>query len=101
MIFEYRDHASLSVAIARDNIPLSAQDAELVRSLMSDPSKAHDVLSKLPPATEAQVLPHFREAFAAGYAGAMWYLLITCTLGTVLVFWIGMRRSGTPKDRPG
>ncbi len=93
MIFEYRDQATLSAAIARDHIPLSTADAELVRSLMSDPSKAHDVLSKLPPATESKVLPHFQEAFAAGYAGAMWYLLITCALGTVLVFFISLRHS--------
>jgi MFS family permease len=93
LLFEYRDRASLDAAIARDNIALSHADAELVRSLLSDPSRAHDVLSKLAPGAEAKILPHFQEAFMAGYAGAIWYLLITCVLGSVLVYMTGMRRT--------
>ena len=93
LIFEYRDRVSLDAAIARDGIALSGKDAELVRSLLSDPSGAHDVLSKLAPGTEAQVLPHFQDAFMAGYAGAMSYLLVACLLGTALVYLIGMRRA--------
>ncbi len=93
LIFEYRDRATFDAAIARDHITLSAKDAELVRSLLSDPSQAHSVLSKLAPGAEAKILPHFQDAFMAGYAGAIWYLLIICVLGTALVYLIGMRRT--------
>jgi MFS family permease len=92
LIFEYRDRESLDAAMARDKIVLSAKDTEAVRSLLSDPSGAQEILSKLSTGDETKILPHFQHAFMAGYSGAMYYLLIVCALGTVLVYLVGTRR---------
>jgi EmrB/QacA subfamily drug resistance transporter len=85
LIFEELDRRALTSALARENITLTGQDQELVRSLLSDPSQAQRVLHGLAPGLEAHILPIFRDSFMAGYSGAMWYLLLTCALGTVLV----------------
>lgn len=85
LIFEEQDKRALTRALAKENITLSAKDQELVRSLLSDPSQAQLTLSKLTPALEKKVLPMFQDSFMAGYGGAMWYLLITCALGAILV----------------
>ena len=81
----------MNAALLRENITLTAKDQELVRSLLSDPSQAHFLLGQLIPGLEAKVLPMFQDAFMAGYSGAMGYLLVTCTLGAILVPLIARR----------
>ncbi len=85
LIFEELDRRSLAGALARENITLAGKDQELVRTLLSDPSQAHHVLGTLAPGLEEKILPIFKSAFMAGYSGAMWYLLVTCAIGAVLV----------------
>jgi EmrB/QacA subfamily drug resistance transporter len=85
LIFEELDRRTLTDALARENITLAGEHQELVRSLLSDPSQARQVLHGLAPGLEAHILPIFRDSFMAGYRGAMWYLLLICILGTVLV----------------
>jgi len=58
---------------------------QLVHSVLSDPSQAIQLLGRLTPGLEHENLPLFREAFTAGYGGAMWYLLITCAIGAAFV----------------
>jgi len=96
LIFEVLDKASLDGALAREKIELSAQGRHVVRSLLSDPSQAQKALSELAPGLEAKILPIFRDSFMAGYGGAMWYLLITCAVGAVLVPLIA-RKAMRPK----
>ena len=96
MIFEVLDKRSLTAALAREDITLNAKDQDLVRSLLSDPSQAHELLGKLSPGLEAKILPLFKDAFMDGYSGAMWYLFITCAIGAILVPLIarGAKREG-------
>jgi EmrB/QacA subfamily drug resistance transporter len=84
-IFEETDRQSLYAGLARQNIVLAPADQEVIRSLLSDPSRATTRLGELAPGLEAKVLPLFKQAFMDGYSGAMWYLTITCALGAVLV----------------
>lgn len=91
LIFEETDRRTLNAALLRENITLSAKDQELVRSVLSDPSQAQQILGKLTPGLEAKILPIFKDAFMAGYSGAMWYLLITCAIGAILVPLIARR----------
>ena len=85
LIFEELDRHTLAGALARENITLAAKDQDLVRTLLSDPSQAQQILGGLAPGLEAKLLPIFKGSFMAGYSGAMWYLLVTCAIGTVLV----------------
>ena len=85
LIFEELDRHSLDAALAQENIMLGAKDQTLVRSVLSDPSQAQQILGKLAPGLEAKILPIFRDSFMAGYSGAMGYLLVTCALGAILV----------------
>lgn len=85
LIFEVRDRISLDAALKAENIVLTGTDRHVVRSLLSDPSQARHALGTLAPGLEDKILPIFRDAFMAGYSGAMWYLLITCAIGAVLV----------------
>jgi hypothetical protein len=96
LIFEEAEKNSLASALVRENITLTASDQHLVRSLLSDPSQAQQLLSKLTPGLEAKILPLFKDAFMDGYSGAMWYLFITCAIGAILVPLIarGARREG-------
>lgn len=96
LIFETLDRRTLDESLARENIDLAAKDQDLVRSLLSDPSQAHQILAKLTPGLEAEVLPIFRDSFMAGYRGAMWYLLAICALGAVLVPLIARMRRSEP-----
>jgi hypothetical protein len=86
MIFEELDRRTLTGTLGRENITLTGEDQELLRSLLSDPCQAQQVLHRLAPGLEAHtILPIFRDSFMAGYSGAMWYLLVTCAVGTMLV----------------
>ncbi|MGE5146180.1 MAG: MFS transporter [Candidatus Eiseniibacteriota bacterium] len=91
LIFEELDAQRLHTALAEQNIVLGAGDAHLVRSVLSDPSQAQQILGQLTPGLEAKILPIFRDSFMAGYSGAMGYLLVTCALGTILVPFIARR----------
>jgi MFS family permease len=91
LIFEELDRAHLNAALRQENITLSASDQELVRSVLSDPSQAQAILGKLTPGLEAKIVPIFKDAFMAGYGGAMIYLLVTCALGAILVPLIARR----------
>jgi EmrB/QacA subfamily drug resistance transporter len=91
LIFEELDRAHLNAALRQANITLSAGDQELVRSVLSDSSQAQAILGKLTPGLEAKILPLFKDAFMAGYGGAMTYLLVTCALGAILVPLIARR----------
>ncbi len=85
LIFEELDRRSLASALVRENITLAGKDQDLVRSLLSDPSQAQHMLGTLAPGLETRILPIFKDSFMAGYSGAMWYLLVTCAIGAVLV----------------
>jgi MFS family permease len=85
LIFEELDRRSLTSALAQPHIALSGHDQDLVRSLLSDPSQALQVLGRLTAGSEAEILPNFKDSFMTGYGGAMAYLLVTCALGAVLV----------------
>ena len=95
MIFEELDRRSLTSALAQRHITLSGPDQDLVRSLLSDPGQALQVLGKLTAGLEAEILPIFKDSFMTGYSGAMVYLLVTCALGAVLVPLIA--RKAAPK----
>jgi EmrB/QacA subfamily drug resistance transporter len=85
LIFEELDRRTLTRALAERHIALGGQDQDLVRSLLSDPSQALDVLGRVGAGLEAEILPLFKHSFIVGYSGAMVYLLVTCALGAVLV----------------
>lgn len=85
LIFEEVNRKSLYAGLAREKIDLSPEAQTQVHSLLSDPSQATKLLSELAPGLEAKILPLFKDAFMAGYSGAMWYLVITCAIGAVLV----------------
>jgi MFS family permease len=91
LIFEELDRRSLTSTLAQRHITLSGPDQDLVRSLLSDPSQALKVLGKLTGGLEAEILPIFRHSLMTGYSGAMVYLLVTCTLGAVLVPFIARK----------
>lgn len=85
LLFEVLDKATLNASLAHEHIILDPKDQDIVRSVLSDPSQAQQLLSQLTPSLETKVLPIFKDAFMAGYDGAMWYLLITCAIGAALV----------------
>ena len=85
LIFEELDRRTLTGTLLREKIELTGKDQELVRSLLSDPSQAQQLLGELAPGLEARILPIFKDSFMAGYSGAMWYLFVTCTIGAILV----------------
>ncbi len=58
------------------------------------------MLGELAPGLEARILPIFKDSFMAGYSGAMWYLLVTCTIGAILVPLIA-RKSRRPRQGRG
>jgi EmrB/QacA subfamily drug resistance transporter len=91
LVFEELDNRSLAAALARETITLAAKDQELVRSVLSDPSQAHQILGKLAPGLEAKILPIFKDSFMAGYGGAMVYLVVVCAIGAVVVPLIARR----------
>jgi hypothetical protein len=97
LIFEVLDKRSIDAALSAENITLTAKDQDLVRSLLSDPSQAQKVLGELAPGLESKILPIFRDSFMAGYDGAMWYLLVTCTIGAILVPIIARKAKARPK----
>jgi MFS family permease len=78
-------YVNVPVVILGFPAALSGQDQDLVRSLLSDPSQALQVLGKLTTGLEAEILPIFKDSFMVGYSGAMTYLLVTCAFGAVLV----------------
>ncbi len=91
LIFEELDHRSLTSALAQQDIVLNGQEQDLVKSVLSDPSQALQVLGKLTAGLEAEILPLFKDSFMVGYSGAMAYLFVTCALGAVLVPLIARR----------
>lgn len=91
LLLETLDRRTLTASLAKEKITMAVKDRDLVRSLLSDPSQAHQALAKLTPGLEAKVVPIFQDSFMAGYSAAMWYLLITCALGAVLVPLISRR----------
>ncbi len=96
MLFENLDKSSFDAAIAAEKLTLSEADQTLVRSVLSDPSQAQKLLEKLTPGLEQKLLPIFRDSFMAGYSGAMAYLLVTCSIGAVLVYLINR---GGPEEK--
>ncbi|MCP4319230.1 MAG: MFS transporter [Hyphomicrobiales bacterium] len=96
LIFEQVDKNSFMQAIARENIKLGDKDQELVRSVLSDPSQAQKILDKLSPDLADKLMPIFKNSFMDGYSGAMWYLLVTCALGAILVPLIAGKTRKTP-----
>lgn len=96
-IFEHLDRQTLTASIARENITLAAGDQKLVSSVLSDPSQAQELLSKLAPGLDAKLMSLFKGSFMAGYSGAMSYLLVTCVIGTLLgpMIWRKTRRAST------
>ncbi len=91
LIFKELDRRDLTASLAREKISLTGKDQELIRSLLSDPSQAEKLLGTLTPGLEAKVLLLFKDSFMAGYSGAMWYLVVTCALGAVLLPLIARR----------
>jgi hypothetical protein len=96
LIFEERDKASLDTALAGLDVTLDAKDQDLIRSVLSDPSQVKKLLSELTPGLEDKVLPLFRDAFMAGYSGAMWFLFAVC-LACAVLFALIVRRA-KPSD---
>jgi hypothetical protein len=101
LIFEELDRRTLTNALAQDNIVLGADHQHLVRTLLSDPSQALQVLGTLTSGLETKILPMFKDSFMAEYGGAMWYLLATCAIGAVLVPLISRSARHASLQNPG
>jgi EmrB/QacA subfamily drug resistance transporter len=99
LVFEELDKRSFTSAMLRENIALPAKDQDLVRSVLSDPSQAQQLLGKLAPGQEAKLMLIFRDSFMTGYSGAMWYLVITCALGAILMLLILRKAEPTAENR--
>ena len=100
-VFEILEKRALDASLAANGVSITGQDRHLVHSLLSDPSQARTALSSVSPGLEDKILPLFQDAFMTGYGGAMWYLLVTCATGAVLVAVItwGRRAAGPPGVR--
>lgn len=85
LVFEELDARALAAGLARENIVLTVGEQGIVRSVLSDPSQAQQALGTLAPGLEARIVPIFKDSFMAGYSGAMWYLVVTCAVGAILV----------------
>ena len=58
------------------NVHLSENQQHLIRSLLSEPDHAKDILSQFTSAEAHEILPLFKNAFMQGYSSAM--LLLFC-----------------------
>ncbi len=98
LILEERDKASLDAGLAQLNITLDAKDQDLVRSVLSDPSQANNLLGELAPGLEDKILPLFKDAFMAGYSGAMWFLFVFCLVCSIA--FAAIVRADKSKQKP-
>ncbi|MEM7445722.1 MAG: MFS transporter [Pseudomonadota bacterium] len=80
LILTTTDHARLEASLAAANITLSDHQQHIIRSLLSDPSQAQQVLGELPADLDTEIAPLFHESFMAGYSGAMWFMAAVCAL---------------------
>ena len=82
-LFRYQDRVSLMHYLSAAHINLSQPQRELVRSLLSEPEHAKQILSQFGIAGAERILPLFTKAFLYGYASAM-LLLLLLSLGCYL-----------------
>jgi len=88
LILTTTDHARLDASLAAANITLSDHQQHIIRSLLSDPSQAQQILGDLPANLDTEITPLFHDSFMAGYSGAMWFMAAVCAfsfLGVVLL----------------
>ncbi|MEM7445389.1 MAG: MFS transporter [Pseudomonadota bacterium] len=88
MILNVIDHSRLQSLMAGANISLTDQQQHVIRSLLSDPSRAEQALSQLPSDIASEITPLFHQSFMDGYSGAMIFSAALCALtflGTVIL----------------
>lgn len=95
------DHARLNEALTAANITLTADQQHTIRSLLSDPSQAQQLLGDLAANLATEITPLFRQSFMDGYSGAMWFMTawsaVTFIGGVLLSFRV--RAAGRAKGR--
>ncbi|MEM7121702.1 MAG: MFS transporter [Pseudomonadota bacterium] len=87
MILRILDQSRLDASLAANNITLSDHEKHVIRSLLSDPSRAEQTLGELPAKLSTEIAPLFHDSFMDGYSGAMTFLAIwcaVCLIGCVL-----------------
>lgn len=68
------DHERLAASLTAANITLTDQQQHIIRSLLSDPSQAQQLLGELPANLATEVAPLFRQSFMDGYSNAMLFM---------------------------
>jgi MFS family permease len=80
MILRLVEHAELNASIAAHNITLSAHDQHVIRSLLSEPSRAKEILGELPADLTREIVPLFHASFMDGFSDAMLFLAAFCAV---------------------
>lgn len=75
------------------NVQLSENQKYLIRTLLSDPDHAKDILSQFTSAEAHEILPLFKNAFMQGYSSAM-LLLFCISLAAFILVLLVMKKQG-------
>ncbi len=101
MILRVVDQSRLDASLAANNISLSNQQQHVIRSLLSDPSRAEQTLGELPAKLSTEITPLFHDSFTEGYNGAMLFMAIwcaVCLIGTILTAMRGRKATAATPD---
>ncbi len=91
LILRVVDQSRLDASLAANNITLSDQEQHVIRSLLSDPSRAEQTLGELPAKLSTEIAPLFHDSFSAGYSNAMLFMAIWCGVCLIGVTVTGLR----------
>jgi len=89
-IFRYIDAVSLNQILQSSNVSLSISQQQEVKSLLSDPENAKQIISTLGEKTSSlEILTFFQQSFMKGFSHAIWFLfcLVVAVLILTLLIW--------------
>ena len=80
MILRLVEHARLNALLVEHKITLSETERHVIRSLLSDPSRAKEAMGELPGDLTGEIVPLFHTSFMDGFSDAMLFLAAFCAV---------------------
>ena len=87
-LFRSQEKAALSENLLKENIHLSSNAIEKIRSLMSSYDHLKQEILTFPAQTQNKIIIAFQQSFVDGFAWGMWLCAFVATLSLLLILLI-------------
>ncbi|MFT6836168.1 MAG: fucose permease, partial [Francisellaceae bacterium] len=86
VLFNSNEKIAMHQALVKHNVSLTADQHSLISTMLSDPTRAYQLLDQFSLFKAQEIMPYFKNSFLTGFHVAVWFSVGVLALGLLASF---------------